>query len=47
MSLVFPVSVNFSTKTPEGVDKLRQVRQQLYTLRPQFCSVTFGAGGSV
>ena len=42
-----PVSVEFfPPKTPEGVDKLRAVRQQLYTLKPEFCSVTFGAGGS-
>jgi methylenetetrahydrofolate reductase (NADPH) len=25
---------------------LRAVRQQLYALKPEFCSVTFGAGGS-
>ncbi|WP_293660588.1 methylenetetrahydrofolate reductase [NAD(P)H] [Rhodoferax sp. OV413] len=36
----------FPPKTPEGADKLRLVRQQLYGLKPEFCSVTFGAGGS-
>ena len=36
----------FPPKTPEGVEKLRVVRQNLYTLKPEFCSVTFGAGGS-
>ncbi len=36
----------FPPKTPEGADKLRAVRQQLYVHRPEFCSVTFGAGGS-
>lgn len=42
-----PVSVEFfPPKTPEGVDKLRGVRQALYALKPEFCSVTFGAGGS-
>lgn len=42
-----PVSIEFfPPKTPEGVDKLRGVRQQLYALKPDFCSVTFGAGGS-
>ncbi len=42
-----PLSIEFfPPKTPEGVDKLRLVRQQLYALRPEFCSVTFGAGGS-
>ena len=36
-----PVSVEFfPPKTPEGADKLRTVRQQLYALQPQFCSVT-------
>ena len=43
MSLSFEF---FPPKTPEGVAKLRQVRQQLYALKPEFCSVTFGAGGS-
>lgn len=43
----FPISIEFfPPKTPEGVDKLRAVRQQLYALKPEFCSVTFGAGGS-
>ena len=42
-----PVSIEFfPPKTPEGVDKLRTVRQQLYQLDPEYCSVTFGAGGS-
>lgn len=36
----------FPPKTPEGVTKLRAVRQQLYALKPEFCSVTYGAGGS-
>jgi methylenetetrahydrofolate reductase (NADPH) len=36
----------FPPKTSEGAVKLRAVRQQLYSHRPQFCSVTFGAGGS-
>ena len=42
-----PVSFEFfPPKTAEGVDKLRLTRQALYTHRPEFCSVTFGAGGS-
>jgi len=36
----------FPPKTPEGVAKLRAARQQLYSLKPEFCSVTYGAGGS-
>ena len=36
----------FPAKTPEGADKLRAVRQALYAKKPQFCSVTYGAGGS-
>jgi methylenetetrahydrofolate reductase (NADPH) len=36
----------FPTKTPEGAAKLRAVRRQLYALKPEFCSVTYGAGGS-
>ncbi len=43
----FPISIEFfPPKTPEGMEKLRLVRQQLYALKPEFCSVTFGAGGS-
>ncbi len=42
-----PLSLEFfPPKTPEGVDKLAAVRQQLYPLAPQYCSVTYGAGGS-
>jgi methylenetetrahydrofolate reductase (NADPH) len=42
-----PISLEFfPPKTPEGVTKLAAVRQQLYALKPQFCSVTYGAGGS-
>lgn len=36
----------FPPKTPEGTEKLRAVRQRLYALAPEFCSVTYGAGGS-
>lgn len=36
----------FPPKTPEGVAKLHTVRQQLYVTKPEFCSVTYGAGGS-
>ena len=42
-----PISLEFfPPKTPEGAEKLRAVRQQLYALQPEFCSVTYGAGGS-
>jgi len=45
--MVLPLSFEFfPPKTPEGVEKLRAVRQQLYTHKPEFCSVTYGAGGS-
>lgn len=43
----FPLSFEFfPPKTSDGAEKLRLVRQQLYALKPEFCSVTFGAGGS-
>ena len=43
----FPISCEFfPTKTPEGAAKLRLVRHALYALKPMFCSVTYGAGGS-
>lgn len=45
--MTLPISLEFfPPKTPEGADRLRGVRQQLYALKPQFCSVTYGAGGS-
>lgn len=44
---LLPVSFEFfPPKTPEGAAKLRTVRQALYSRRPEFCSVTYGAGGS-
>jgi methylenetetrahydrofolate reductase (NADPH) len=44
---MLPISLEFfPPKTPEGAAKLRAARQQLYALQPEFCSVTFGAGGS-
>jgi len=36
----------FPPKTPDGIAKLRATRRELAPLRPAFCSVTFGAGGS-
>jgi methylenetetrahydrofolate reductase (NADPH) len=42
-----PLSLEFfPPKTPEGVTKLAAARQELYALKPEFCSVTYGAGGS-
>ena len=44
-----PVPISFEffpPKTPEGAVKLLTVRQELYALKPQFFSVTYGAGGS-
>ena len=42
-----PISLEFfPPKTPEGVAKLAAARQALYALSPEFCSVTYGAGGS-
>ena len=43
----FPLSFEFfPPKTPEGAQKLQTVRQELYRLKPEFFSVTYGAGGS-
>jgi len=36
----------FPPQTPEGVEKLAATRKQLALLKPEFFSVTFGAGGS-
>ena len=36
----------FPPRTPEGTAKLRSVRAQLAELKPEYFSVTFGAGGS-
>jgi methylenetetrahydrofolate reductase (NADPH) len=42
-----PISLEFfPPKTAEGAEKLRAARKELYALKPEFCSVTFGAGGS-
>ncbi len=42
-----PVSLEFFPgRTPEGAQKIRAVRHELYALKPDFCSVTYGAGGS-
>lgn len=45
--MALPISFEFfPPKTPEGAVKLRAVRAQLRDRAPQFCSVTYGAGGS-
>lgn len=42
-----PISFEFfPPQTPEGVEKLVAARQRLAMLRPDYFSVTFGAGGS-
>jgi methylenetetrahydrofolate reductase (NADPH) len=44
---MIPISIEFfPPKTPEGAEKLRLVRKNLYQLKPSFCSVTYGAGGA-
>ena len=46
-SVAVPVSFEFfPPNTPEGQVKLRQTREALAALEPEFFSVTFGAGGS-
>ena len=47
LSSKLPVSLEFfPSKTVEGAEKIRAVRKELYVLEPEFCSVTYGAGGS-
>lgn len=47
MNNKIPLSFEFfPPKTAEGIDKLRETRQQLAKYDPEFFSVTFGAGGS-
>jgi len=42
-----PISFEFfPPQTPEGLEKLAAARQRLATVKPDFFSVTFGAGGS-
>lgn len=42
-----PISFEFfPPKTPAGAAKLLSVRHELYALKPEFFSVTYGAGGS-
>ena len=36
----------FPPQTAEGMEKLRQTRRRLAALKPEFFSVTYGAGGS-
>ena len=36
----------FPPKSPEGLEKLLQTQASLACLEPEFCSVTYGAGGS-
>ena len=36
----------FPPQTAKGIERLRQIRQQLAQLGPKYFSVTFGAGGS-
>ncbi|MFM2275298.1 MAG: 5,10-methylenetetrahydrofolate reductase [Pseudomonadota bacterium] len=47
LSSKLPVSLEFfPSKTAEGAEKIRAMRKDLYVLQPEFCSVTYGAGGS-
>ena len=47
MAQIQNISVEFfPPKTEEGIAKLRETRKQLVELKPEFMSVTFGAGGS-
>jgi len=47
MSQDFELSIEFfPPQTAEGMDKLRATRDKLAALKPNFFSVTYGAGGS-
>ena len=47
MTYPCPISIEFfPPQTSEGADKLRSTRAKLAELKPEFFSVTFGAGGS-
>ena len=47
MSTQVPVSFEFfPPKTPEGMARLGETRAALAAFAPEFCSVTYGAGGS-
>ena len=47
MNPLAPISFEFfPPNTPEGRDKLRDARARLAGLRPEFFSVTYGAGGA-
>ena len=42
-----PISIEFfPPQTAEGMEKLRATRAKLSVLKPEFFSVTYGAGGS-
>lgn len=42
-----PLSLEFfPAKNAEQASRMVSIRQQLYVLQPEFCSVTFGAGGT-
>ena len=42
-----PLSLEFfPAKNAEQASRMAAIRQQLYGLQPEFCSVTFGAGGT-
>jgi methylenetetrahydrofolate reductase (NADPH) len=46
-NLPTPISFEFfPPQTPEGAEKLTAARKRLATLKPEFFSCTFGAGGS-
>jgi methylenetetrahydrofolate reductase (NADPH) len=45
-SLAAPSFEFFPPNTPEGLAKLRETRRQLASVRPEFFSVTYGAGGA-